>query len=62
MTTRATLNSGTAPPTRFAITLAGVFLASMIATLGLWASLEPDCSRTNIAAFEVHCADATTAP
>jgi hypothetical protein len=54
--------TGTSPPTRFAITLAGVFLASMIGTFALWASIEPDCARADIAAFEAHCADATSTP
>lgn len=53
---------GTAPPTRFAITLAAVFLASMIGTFALWASIEPDCARAEIVAFEAACAGATPAP
>ena len=52
----------TSTPTRFAITLAGVFLASMIGTFALWASIEPDCSRADIATFEAQCADTATTP
>lgn len=62
MTAMNALTTGTRPPTRLAIILAGVFLASMIGTFALWATIEPDCARADIAAFEDHCVDATTTP
>lgn len=51
---------GNATPTRLAVTIAGVFLASMIGTFALWSTVEPDCARAEIVAFEAACAGATT--
>ena len=62
MTSMTSPSAGASPPTQLAMTLAGVFLASMIGTLALWASVDPDCSRSEIVAFEAHCADAATTP
>jgi hypothetical protein len=41
--------------THTAIAVTGVFVVMTIGTLLLWATLEPDCTRPQIASFQTRC-------